>query len=82
MNELEQYSKQLGLSEPMTLAQLIESHQHLRDECIRMRKESDAAWSDARHRGYLAGVAHNTSQHIRIEQLRTMTLDEILELIG
>ena len=82
MKEIDDYSARLGLKEPMTLATLIDSHQRLRDECIRLRVESQAAWSDARVRGYQAGLALNTSRHIHLDQLRTMTLDDIIDLIG
>lgn len=82
MKEIDDYSARLGLTEPMTLATLIDSHQRLRDECVRLREDYRVAWLDAQLRGYQAGLAMNTAQHIHIDKLRTMTLEQVLDLIG
>ena len=76
---LEEYSKELGLTTPMTVERLITSHKHLTEELNRgQRKE----WRDS-----LLEAAKRAEQEmldhlwIRKSELRGMTIAELVEML-
>lgn len=72
---IEAYSKEINLSEPMTLQELIGSHRHLRGVnrayCEQWNEEINARVSDI-----------ISTKYVRWSELGKMTLADIVEFIG
>jgi hypothetical protein len=83
---LEEYTKEIHgkyyYNDNMTVAQLIESHRHLRQKNI----EWNAAFDEARAQGYKCGydfgVKQAASDTIQYKDLRKMTIQDLANLIG
>lgn len=77
---LRDYSKERGLCEPMTVADLIDSHRNLINELNRTtRKEWKDEMEEARKRVISMEM---DSTWIKIDKLRKMTVQELVNLIG
>jgi len=82
MESLEDYSKEIGLREAMTLDALIESHRHLRT----LNLEFNDQWRKELTKGYERGCAEGKTlameqDFLSIDRLRTMTIGELSVLI-
>ena len=85
---LEEYCKEIhgkyynSKYDKMTVAQLIESHRHLRQLNI----EWNGAFDEARVKGYNAGyewgVSNAAASYITLDELREMTIQKFANLIG
>lgn len=80
--KLAQYSKSIGLSEVITLDDLIDSHARMRESVSEMMKEKNKNWHDSCERGYAAGIKQANQSLISIETLSKMTMLEISKLIS
>lgn len=82
LDPLRAYEVELGLlPNALTIGSLIVSHRYLRRECIRLRDEKQAGFNA----GYTEGLKDGKTQaldHISIERLRGMTVDEICTLLS
>ena len=81
--DLETYSKELGITAPMTLESLIESHRHLRS----LNLEYNNKWQKGHQEGFDQGFSKGISDAVErgclsVERLRAMTLAELTELLA
>lgn len=85
---LEEYCKEIHReyynsdTDKMTVAQLIESHRHLRQ----LNREWNGAFDEARVKGYNAGyewgVKNVEANSINLDELCKMTIQDLANLIG
>jgi hypothetical protein len=82
LEALDEYRKELGVVE-MTIQNLISSHRFLRSEASEDRKSKQDGWNTGFEVGKkLAYEEVKNNQFINVDDLRKMTLEEIMERIG
>ena len=80
--QIEQYSEQLGLSEAMTLDELIESHRRLRQLNAQSHQEWLKVLREAREKGYRDGEAFALQHgYFSRERLQQMSVAELMEAL-
>ncbi len=81
--KLNAYSKELGLIEPWTIDDLINSHRDLRKDAIDHYKKSNESYYKAQE-DYKKRYEelYRKQEYLKVEELKQMTLLEIVELIG
>ena len=83
---LEEYTKEIQgkyyYNDNMTVAQLIESHRHLRQKNIEWNGAFDEARAQGYKCGYDFGVKQAASDTIQYKDLRKMTIQDLANLIG
>lgn len=80
---LHDYSKELGLYEPLTLEELIVSHRSLRSNNITFTQHLNETLKEAREEAYNRLYKDKTKLgFIAIDDLRVMTIAQLCELIG
>ena len=80
---LNTYGQEMGLTDGLTLWELIESHRSLRN--LNMKRQ--AAWREALADAHVCGLERGRAQaleheFVSREKLKTMTLKEISNLLG
>lgn len=83
LQKLIDYSKRIGLTDPISLDGLIESHSHLRN----LNLENRALLNEEMERCRNIAIANARAEvqhgeYISIEKLQTMTISEISELVA
>jgi hypothetical protein len=82
LEALDEYRKELGVRE-MTIQSLIASHRFLRGQNIEVQTAKNEAWRESYEVGKkLAYDDAMKNQFINVDDLRNMTLEEIMERIG
>ena len=80
-NRLATYGREMGLHGALTLSSLIESHRHLRSLNL---QDNEARRAEMRRAGDFAASAAReqvlTLEYVSLERLRSMTLQDIVEL--
>lgn len=80
---LAEYSKEIGLSKPISIDMLIESHRRLRALSMRSNEERLAELQKAREFGRAQGFAEVTDgEYIAVKTLRSMTVRELAQRLG
>jgi hypothetical protein len=83
---LEEYTKEIQgkyyYNDNITVAQLIESHRHLRQKNIEWNGAFDEARTQGYKCGYDFGVKQAASDTIQYKDLRKMTIQDLANLIG
>lgn len=80
--KIEQYSEELGLSEAMTLDDLIESHRRLRQLNAQNHQEWLKVLREAHEKGYRDGEAFALQHgYFSRERLRQMSVAELMEAL-
>jgi hypothetical protein len=83
---LEEYTKEIQgkyyYNDNITVAQLIESHRHLRQKNIEWNGAFDEARAQGYKCGYDFGVKQAASDTIQYKDLRKMTIQDLANLIG
>ena len=84
---LEEYTKEIlgSIYHPsynLTVAQLIDSHRHLRQQNRECYGEFDDARTNGYKCGYEMGIKSAADNTIQYEDLRKMTIQELANLIG
>jgi flagellar biosynthesis/type III secretory pathway protein FliH len=75
---LEAYNKELEMTFPMTLKDLIDSHRFLRSLNQQFQPQWLKALEDGRQRGFAEGKTQALEQdYLSIDSLRSMTLEEV-----
>ena len=78
MRMLEDYAKEIG-TESFSLLDLIVSHRRLRDFNKRYTAERNKELADAREWGVRQGMDYVLTGYISLEDLRKMTIKEIVD---
>ena len=79
MNMLKEYSKKLGLKQPITLSTLIESHQYLREQ---NQKSNEQRNEEIKKQLENLKQIQLNDDWIRIDTLRKMSIQELSDLLG
>lgn len=80
---LNRYGQELGLTDGLTLWELIESHRSLRDLNVKRQATWLDALADARKRGLERGRARALEhEFVSREKLKAMTIKELSDLLN
>jgi hypothetical protein len=80
---LNAYGQELGLTDGLTLWELIESHRSLRDLNVKRQATWHEALADARKRGLERGRAQALEhEFVSREKLKAMTIKELSDLLN
>ncbi len=80
---LMEHSVEMGLTSRITLEQLITSHRNLRKDNVVFHKQLREDIVEARQEAYTKAYKDKTEQgFIAVDDLRNMTIGELLNLIG
>ena len=79
---LKQYSVEIhGNETHLTLEQLIESHRHMRKFNMGTTKYRNRVLEEAREQGYKQGLERVTNEHVKIEDLKKMSMAQVAEML-
>lgn len=78
---LDFYSRDMDLTTPWTVESLIESHKRISEQNRALRQREQRVFIDSRIDGLIKGKEEGRLSSIDIEELKTLTLEQILERV-
>lgn len=83
LQKLNEYAKEIHRhGYDLSIDELIESHRHLREQHRRYLDEYNTIMFQARADGVKLGKEYITDQHLSKDQLKAMTIQELVELLA
>lgn len=78
---LDEYSKELDLTSPMSLESLIQSHKTLRQMRLDVEEERNKYVQSGFEQGYKSAIQTVDNEYISISKLKTMTITQLVWLL-